>query len=339
MLRRSDIVQHHNHFKAPSSPQRMNILVTGGAGFIGSNVVTELLQRGHQVTVLDDLSFGRKENLQSVQHNITFIQGSITDEEIVRKACQNIHVIINLAAASASPMFSLANIRKAVHVNIDGFLLLLKVAVEQKIKRVLYASSSSLYGNNTKKLNEESLPLPPNMYAATKLGNEYFARVFSQEYGLETIGFRFLSIYGPHEESKGSYANLASQFLWAALQDQPIVIYGDGSQKRDFTYIHDVAHALALGAESTQQHYGEVLNVASGKSHTLNELVAFINQLLGKKITPKYISNPVKNYIASQNADISKIQTVLGYKPKFLLPQGLQDMYPSVKLAEIRKNI
>ena len=338
MLRKRDIVQNHNHFKAPTSPKRMNILVTGGAGFIGCNVVAELLQRGHQVTVLDDLSFGRKENLQPVLHNITFIQGSITDEEIVRKACQNMHVIINLAAASASPMFSLANIRKAVHVNIDGFLLLLKVAVEQKVKRVLYASTSSIYGNNFDKLHEQSTPLPPNMYAATKLGNEYFASVFSQEYELETIGFRFLSVYGPHEESKGKYANLASQFLWAALQEQSLVIYGDGSQKRDFTYVKDVAQALALGAESNKKHLAEVLNVASGQSHSLNELVFFLNQLLGKKIQPQYIPNPVKNYIVSQDADISKIQQVLSYKPKFLLPQGLQDMYPSVKLAEIRKN-
>lgn len=315
----------------------MRILVTGGAGFIGSNVIEELLARGHQIVVVDDLSFGRKDNLAAVLPRITFIQGSITDEALMMEASKSMEVIVNLAAASASPMFSLQNLRKAVQVNVDGFVVILKTALANNVKRVLYASTSSLYGDNREKLTEESTPLPPNVYAATKLENEHLAAVFGKEYDLETIGFRFLSIYGPHEESKGKYANLASQFLWAALQGEPVIIYGDGSQKRDFTYVKDVAQAIALGAESTQVHRGDIFNVASGQSYSLNELADSIGKMLGKTITPQYISNPIRNYLACQDADISKIKRVLGYLPQYLLARGLQDTLPQVRLLNIRK--
>ncbi len=314
----------------------MKILVTGGAGFIGSNVVEGLLERNHEVVVLDDFSFGNQENLTAVRHKIKIIFGSILDEQLVMDLTKGIDAIIHLAAASASPMFFLDNVRTPVQTNIDGFLVILKAAVKNNISRVVYASSSSLYGNNSAHLDETTPALPPNVYAATKLSNEYLAKVFSSEYDLETIGFRFLSVYGPHEEGKGKVANLVSQFIWSMLKNEKIVIYGDGQQKRDFVYVKDVVQALILAVESKNKFLGEIFNVASGQSLSLNELVAQLNQILGKSVIAQYIKNPVKNYIVSQNADISKICKFLSYSPEYTLEKGLRDMIPQVKLDLIR---
>jgi nucleoside-diphosphate-sugar epimerase len=318
--------------------KNMNIVVTGGAGFIGSNIVTELVNIGHNVTVIDDFSLGRMDNLKDIKDKIRLVPGSILETTLVNEVTAKVDYIIHLAAASASPMFSLDNLSDAVRINIEGFLNILKAAVKNNVKRVIYASSSSIYGNNKNRLDEQSKELPSNIYAATKLSNEYFANVFGLEYGLETVGFRFLSVYGPNEEGKGKFANLASQFTWAALKNQPVVIYGDGNQRRDFTYVKDVVQAITLAIDCKKSLIGQVFNVASGSSYSLNELTKIIGGVLNNEIKPKYITNPVKNYIACQDADITKIKEVLGYLPKFDLIQGLSDMLSVVKVDSIREN-
>ena len=323
----------------PLYPHPMRIVVTGAAGFIGSNLTAALLKRGHSVVALDDLSLGKESNLAAVRERITFICGSITDPEVLLKVTSGADRIVNLAAASASPMFSLERVGTAVFTNVQGFMNVLTAAVRNRVKRVLYASTSSVYGNNPPPLTEDMKLDPPNMYAATKLENEFCAKIFSQEFGLETAGFRFLSVYGPQEESKGRYANLASQFLWEALQNQSPIIYGDGEQTRDFTYVKDVVQALILGLESPLPLHGEIFNVGSGTSYSLNELVGFLQKMIGKEVRPQHVPNPVKNYIWSQDADISKIRRVLGYVPAYLLEQGLRDMLPQVRLQEIRKEV
>jgi UDP-glucose 4-epimerase len=168
--------------------------------------------------------------------------------------------------------------------------------------------------------------VPPNFYSVTKIANEQTALLFGQEYDLETVGFRYMSIYGPKEESKGHFASLATQFLWAMKKNEQPVIYGDGKQTRDFTYVKDAVKANMLAMKSKKVMVGEVFNVGSGKAIDLNKLVEIINKLLGKSIKPKYVKIPIKNYIATQFGDNTKISHVLGYKPDYTLERGLVEM-------------
>jgi len=303
----------------------MKILVTGGAGFIGSHLVEELVKAGHSVTVLDNFSLGTDENLKAVRKKIEVVKGDIRDAELVKKLTNGVDIVFNLAAASSSPMF-IDDLRKAVSVNVDGFINVLNACRDNKVKKLIYASTSSIYGNLKPPLRED-MPTPPvNFYASTKLLNEHLAALFSREYGLETIGFRFLSVYGPHEKSKGIYANLATQFLRAIQNGEQPVIYGDGSQTREFTYVLDIVQAHMLAMNSKKNLAGEVFNVGTSKANSLNELVAVIDKVVGKSVRPKYIKNPVKNYIAAQLSDISKIRKMLGYEPKYTLEKGLKDI-------------
>lgn len=302
----------------------MKILVTGGCGFIGSNIVEELVRRNHDVVVLDNLSLGRKESLKSVNGSVEIIEGDIRDEKIVSKAAGGCDIIFNEAAASSSPMF-MKSLKDAVSVNVNGFINVLNAAKDNSA-RLIYASTSSIYGNSLPPLKEDMKTFPVNFYSTTKLMNEHFAALYSKEHGLETVGFRYMSVYGPHEESKRNFANLVTQFLWAMQKDEQPVIYGDGTQTRDFTYAKDVVHANILAMKSEKKFSGEVLNVGTGVPTSLNELVAVLNRLLKKNIMPKYVPNTVKNYIAAQETDISRIRDVLGFTPRFTLEDGIRDM-------------
>ncbi len=307
----------------------MKILVTGGAGFVGSNICELLVERGHEIVALDNFFLGRKSNLEKIKNEIDLIEGSITDEYLIQDVSKGIDVICSQAAASSSPMFSMEKLRNSVSTNVDGFLILLKAAVDNKIKRVVYASTSSIYGNLPPPLHEDMTVIPPNFYAASKIMNEYCAIIFSQMYGLETVGFRYMSVYGPHEESKGIYANLVSQFLWGMQKGQSPEIYGNGNQTRDFVYAKDVARANVMAIESKNRLLGDIFNVGTGRSYSLNQLVDILNKILETSIRPKHIPMPVKNYIAVQQADISKIKKSLGWEPRFSLEDGIMDILKS----------
>ena len=298
----------------------MKILVTGGAGFIGSNLACELVKLGHEVVVLDSFFLGSMDNLASVKDKVKVVKGDIRKEEDVMKAAEGVNVIFNEAAASSSPMFK-DDLRGSVAANVDGFVNILNAARKNDAE-VIYASTSSVYGNNPPPLKEDMKINPPNFYAATKFAGEHLSAVFTSEYGVKTIGFRYMSVYGPREESKKTFANLVSQFLWSMQKDEAPVIYGDGKQTRDFTYVADVVQANILAMDANIKH--DIFNVGTAKATSINEMIDILNKVLGKDIKPKYIETPVKNYILTQLSDISKIKAALGFEPKYTLEQGIR---------------
>jgi UDP-glucose 4-epimerase len=303
----------------------MKMLVTGGAGFIGSNLAETLVKKGHEVIVLDNFFLGREQNLRTIRNKITLVKGDIRNIELVSKTAKDVDIIFNQAAASSRPMF-LKDLKDALSVNIDGFVNVLNAAKENNVRRVVYASTSSLYGNNKPPLNEAMKIEPVNFYASSKLMNEHIACEFSTEHGIETVGLRYMSVYGAREEGKGEYANLVSQFLWSMQKNEQPVIYGDGKQTRDFVYVKDVCQANILAATARKKLLGEVFNVGTGKSTSLNDTVSTLNSILRKNIRPMYVKNTVKNYIYAQQADITKIKKILGYAPEYDLKKGVKEV-------------
>lgn len=304
---------------------KSRVLITGGLGFIGSNLAGYLLKKGYYITVLDNLMLGKRENVRGIQDNIKIIIGDVRNSKDLEKA-KDVDYIVHLASSSASPMFW-DNLRASVSNNIDGYLSVLEFAKKYRVKKVLYATTSSIYGNNKTPLKEDDMVIPPNFYSVTKLAMEYISEIFSRTYGLECIGFRFMSVYGPGEQSKGRFANLASQFLWQMQKGVRPVIYGDGEQRRDFTNVLDISRAIEMGISCKKKFGAVVFNVGSGKDYSLLELIEIINKVLSKNIKPKLVKNPMKeNYIYTQFADLSKIKRDLGYRPSVSLEEGLREI-------------
>ena len=306
----------------------MKIVVTGGTGFIGSHLAGALVQQGHEVIVLDNYLHGHDSNVASIKNDIQLVNGSILDFELLKKITRDCDIIFNQAAAPSSPMF-MKDLSGCTLINVNGFINVLNAAKENNIKRVIYASTSSVYGNNAPPLREDMKLVPVNFYSTTKLLNEHYAILFSAEHEIETVGLRYFSVYGANETHKGPagiYANLVSQFIWAIKNKESPVIYGDGTQRRDFTYVMDVVKANIHAMESKKKLHGEVFNVATGKTVSFNDLVTIINTILGTNVAPKYIAMPVKNYIHDQAADITKIMQTLDYKPRYDVTSGIKDM-------------
>lgn len=301
------------------------VLVTGGTGFIGSTISESLVNKGYEVVILDNFFLGSMKNVENIKKNVTLIKGDIRNEKIVNKACKNIDYIIHQAAASSSPMFK-KNLKEAYDININGTINVLQSAVKNNVKRVITASTSSIYGNLKGSLKEDMKVFPPNFYAASKRQKEYLSFLFSQEHELETVCLRYMSVYGKNEKSKGIYANLVSQFLWAMQNNETPVIYGNGNQTRDFVYAKDVADANISLMESNKKFLGEIFNVGTGKETSLNDLIRLLNKILSKNIEPKRIEMPVKNYINTQKGDVSKINKWIGWKPRYNLENGIKDI-------------
>lgn len=304
---------------------RSKILITGGLGFIGSNLAKYLIGLGYKVTILDNLMLGKKENVSDIKSKIKVIIGDVRNSKDLEKA-KKIDFIVHLASSSASPMFW-NDLRGSVSNNIDGYLSVLEYAYKYKVKKVLYATTSSIYGNNKIPFREDDKVTPPNFYSVTKLAMEYISEIFNRLYRVECVGFRFMSVYGQGEESKGKYANLASQFLWKMKKGQSPIIYGDGKQRRDFTNVTDVCRAVEMAISCKNKFGSAIFNLGSGKDYSLLELVETINKILGTNIKPKLVKNPMKeNYIYTQLADLTKIKNALGYKPLIDLKKGLRDL-------------
>lgn len=299
------------------------VLVTGGAGFIGSNLVEQLVERGVDVVVLDDLFLGSEENLSEVRDEIRFIEGSVLDREKVEEAVKGCDTVFHQAARSSSPMHA-DNPREGLRVNVEGFVNVAEASIDEGVEKIVYASTSSMYGSVEPPHRESQDVTPTNLYTASKMSREKYAQVYSYNNRIETTGLRYFSVYGPHERSKGEYANVVTQFLWKMQEDERPVIWGDGEQTRDFTFVKDIARANILAAERKDALDGEVFNIGTGRDVTFNQVVEKLNSLLGKDIEPEHVENPRDKYVQATKADISRAEEYLGYEPRNSFEEGLK---------------
>jgi nucleoside-diphosphate-sugar epimerase len=300
----------------------MRYLVTGGAGFIGSNTVDELVRRGHGVVVLDDLSAGKEENLAEVRNKITFIKGSITDIEIVQKAMQQAEFVLHLAARTSVPR-SVKDPVETNRINIDGTLNVLVAARDNKVKRVVFAASSSAYGETPVLPKVESMqPQPISPYGVTKFVGELYAQVFGRCYGLETVCLRYFNIFGPRQDPDSPYSGVLSRFASAFLNEEPPVVYGDGEQTRDFTFVDNAVQANLLACEASGAG-GKVFNVGTGQRISLNQTLELLRQFAGIPLAAKY-DPPREGDIRDSQADITQAREILQYEPTVLFEEGLQ---------------
>ena len=300
----------------------MRFVVTGGAGFIGSNTVDELVRRGHGVVVLDDFSSGKEENLAEIRNKITVIKGSITDIEVVRKAMHEAEYVLHLAARTSVPK-SVKDPVETNRVNIDGTLNVLVAARDAKVKRIVFAASSSAYGETpTLPKVEKMEPQPISPYGVTKYVGELYAQAFGRCYGLENVSLRYFNIFGPRQDPGSPYSGVLAKFCSAFLEDAQPVIFGDGEQTRDFTYVENAVQANLLACESPNAS-GKVFNIGVGGRFSLNQTVALLNKISGKNLEAKY--EPGRDGdIRDSQADISQAREFLQYDPQVAFEEGLR---------------
>jgi UDP-N-acetylglucosamine/UDP-N-acetyl-alpha-D-glucosaminouronate 4-epimerase len=300
----------------------LRYLVTGGAGFIGSHVVEELVRRGHGVTVLDDFSAGKEANLAPVAGQITLVHGTITDADTCKKAAQGADYVLHLAARTSVPR-SVANPVESNQINIDGTLNVLLAARDAKAKRYVFAASSSAYGESpTLPKVETMMPLPISPYGVTKLTGEAYALAFGKAYGLENVSLRYFNVFGPRQDPNSPYSGVLSRFCLALLKGEQPVIYGDGEQTRDFTYVVNVVDATLRAVEAPGAS-GLVCNVGTGGRFSLNHTLQLLGKISGRPATPRY-DPPRTGDIRDSQADISLAQKALGYQPSIDFEEGLR---------------
>ena len=303
----------------------MRYLVTGGAGFIGSNTVDELVQHGHSVVVLDDFSGGKEENLGEIRNKITIIKGSITDLEVVRKAMHEAEFVLHLAARTSVPR-SVKDPLETNRTNVEGTLNVLVAAKELKIKRVVFAASSAAYGETAALPKVETMqPQPISPYGVTKYVGELYAQAFLKCYGLETVSLRYFNIFGPRQDPSSPYSGVLAKFCTAFLEDTPPVVFGDGEQTRDFTFVDNAVYANLLACEAPNA-VGKVFNVGCGVRISLNQVLAALREITGKPLQATY-DPPREGDIRDSQADISEARRYLGYEPQAGFAQGLQLTY------------
>ena len=299
----------------------MRYLVTGGAGFIGSNTVDELVRRGHSVVVLDDLSSGKEDSLAEVRNKITFIKGSITDIEVVRKAMHEAEYVLHLGARTSVPR-SVKDPIETNKINIDGTLNVLVAAKELKVKRVVFAASSSAYGETPTLPKVETMqPQPISPYGVTKFVGELYGQTFGRCYGLENVALRYFNIFGPRQDPSSPYSGVLAKFCTAFLEDTPPVVFGDGEQTRDFTYVENAVQANLLACDAPNVS-GKVFNVGVGGRVSLNEVLRELGKITGKTLEAKY-EPPREGDIRDSQADISQAREFLGYSPQVSFEEGL----------------
>ena len=301
------------------------ILITGVAGFIGSSLARQLCApgAGHDVVGVDDLSTGNLENIAGLA-NLDFVQGNIQEQDVVEQLCRGVDTIFHEAAVASVPKSVLDPVTSH-KANIDGTLTLLLAAKEAGVRRILYAASSSAYGDSPTLPKEESMPTAPiSPYAVQKLAAEHYMQSFHRVYGMETVCLRYFNVFGPHQAADSPYSGVLAKFISTMLEGQTPTIFGDGSQSRDFTYIDDVVQANMLAANAPAETVaGKVYNVACGQQQSLLETYRMIAKLTGFKEDPLF-GPPRTGDVQHSLADISRAQRDLGYQPTVAFLEGLR---------------
>lgn len=295
----------------------MSILVTGGAGFIGSNLVEELLASGEEVVVLDNMHTGSPSNLEN-------LKGSL---ELIRESCNDLpemdlhpEKIYHLGIPSSSPMYK--KNPYLVGDALNGFTAVFELA-RRSGARVIYASSSSLYNGLMPPHHEDMAIQVADYYTEARLAMERMAELYKRLFDVSSVGMRFFSVYGPKETAKKQYANMVTQFLWEMRVGKTPLIFGDGTQTRDFTYVKDVVRALRLGMNS---NYHGILNVGTGRAYSFNEVIEILNENMGLSMKPQYAENPIKNYVQHTLSDTAKAEKILGFRSKCSLEDGVKEL-------------
>lgn len=298
-------------------------LVTGGAGFIGSHIASALAAAGARVRVIDDLSTGYRENLQEIKGDLDFVQGSLADERTLAKAVDDVELVFHEAAIPSVPR-SVENPRQTHVASVESTFSLLLAARDRKVRRLVYAASSSAYGDQpTLPKVETMLPEPLSPYAVAKLVGEHYCQVFTRVYGLETVSLRYFNVFGPRQDPSSTYSGVVSRFISDLLGGKRPVIYGDGEQSRDFTYIENVVDANLKAAE-TSKGIGQVINIANGKRITLNQLLHELKSLTNKPDVSADYQEPRAGDVKHSLADITRARELLGFEPRVGLRSGLE---------------
>ena len=301
----------------------MRYLVTGGAGFIGSNLVEHLLGDGHEVVVLDNFSTGRRENLAPFLERITLVEGTITDPRTCARAVEGCDYVLHQAALPSVPR-SVVDPVASHEACATGTLNVLVAAREAKVRRVVYAASSSAYGNTPELPKHEGMPSRPlSPYAAAKLAGEHYMRAFHASYGLETVSLRYFNIFGPRQDPASQYAAVVPKFITCALRGERPVIYGDGEQTRDFTYIANAVQANLLACQAPAEACGQVFNVGCGERITVNQLWERIAQATGTNIEPEYVPTRTGD-VRDSLASLALSEKFLGYRPQVNVEEGVR---------------
>jgi nucleoside-diphosphate-sugar epimerase len=303
---------------------KVRYLVTGGAGFIGSNIVAALVASGERVRVLDNLATGYWENLDGIekQSQIERITGDIRDAATIAKACEGIEVVFHEGALGSVPK-SIENPIDSDSANVHGTVNVLFAAKEAKVRRVLFAASSSAYGETEELPKRESMsPMPLSPYAVTKLTCEHYMKVFAGIYGIETLSLRYFNVFGPGQTPDGAYAAAIPRFVDRAISDRPIEIYGDGEQTRDFCFVKNTVEANLLASQTPKKLSGEVVNIAGGRRIALNSLVKEIGRVLGRDVAVVH-APPRAGDIRHSLGDITRAGELFGYDPKVKWEEGI----------------
>ena len=300
-----------------------NYLVTGGAGFVGSHIAAALAGAGARVRVLDDLSTGHAENLEEIGGEVEFVRGGLTEPDALERALRGVEVVFHEAAIPSVPR-SVEDPEATHRASVDGTFALLVAARRAGVRRVVYAASSSAYGDQpTLPKTEEMRPEPLSPYAAAKLVGEYYCQVWSRVYGFETVCLRYFNVFGPRQDPSSQYSGVISRFISALASGGRPVIYGDGEQSRDFTYVSNVVDGNLRAAESPKA-VGHVLNVATGRRTTLNELLEALKKITGRTEVEAEYREPRVGDVRHSLADITRAREWLGYEPQIGLEEGLR---------------
>ena len=299
----------------------MKALVTGGGGFIGSHLAAHLAAQGHDVRILDNFSSGRRSNLAELPDDVEIVEGDVQSYERVHHAVVGCELVFHLAALPSVPR-SIQDPLTSHATNVTGTLNVLLCARDSGVRRIVLASSSSVYGlNHALPKREDMTPAPISPYAVAKLASEGYCRSFTEVYGLESVALRYFNVFGPRQDPRSQYSAAIPRFVSALLAGDPPVVFGDGEQSRDFTYVHNAVEATALAMDA-QGVAGQVLNVACGESVTVNQLLAELRDLLDSDVEAEYVA-PRPGEVRDSLADCSRARQALGYQPRIGLREGL----------------